>query len=340
MSQLTAARPNRPTRGQCSPLPPHGTAARGTGRPAQGIPGCKCQPCRDAKLKADSLRALANLSGRPVRVPAAPVATHLRNLLDAGMGWRRITHASHCSSSTISRILNGQEKVRRTVADRILAVQYRPAPGRTVNATGTRRRIQALIAIGHTITGIAAESGVDHSVINDILNGAPNVRGMTADRIAAAYDWLSRRPPVDNRPSSVTTSRNRAAREGWAPPAAWDDDEIDDPAAHPDWTGHCGTDRGWWIHSTEGIPACARCETAHAAWLADRKHLAPAERFRQLALAKGAASQRGANLAHDARELMRISGLSVDQAAQRLGVTLNHLQHELARHPETKKEAA
>jgi hypothetical protein len=333
-------RPNRPTRGQRSPLPPHGTSARGTGRPGQGIPGCKCQPCRNAKNKADSMRALANLSGRPVRVPAAPVAAHVRALLDAGMGWVRITRAAHSSSCTLARILNGQELIRRTAAERILAVKYRPAPGRTVNATGTRRRIQALMAIGHTITGIAAESGVDHSVIHDILNGAANVRGVTYDRIAAAYDWLAGGPPADVRPSAATVSRKRAAREGWAPPIAWDDDRIDDPAATPEWTGCCGTDRGWWMHTLHDIPMCPRCETAHAAWLAERRDLPGRERWRQLALAKGAASSRGANLAHDARELMRISGLDIEQAAERLGITRQHLYQELVRHPAPDTELA
>lgn len=228
----TAIRPRRPTRGQRSPLPPHGTAARGTGRPGQGIGGCKCQPCRDAKNKADQLRLLLNTSGRPVRIPAAPVADHIRELLAAGMGWPRITRAAHCSSCTIHRILGGQELMRRTAAERILAVKARPAPGRYVDALGTRRRIQTLMAIGHTIVGIVREAGVDHSVINDVLQGCATVRGRTADRIAAAYDWLSDRPDTWSRKSATTHSRNRAAREGWPPPAAWDD--IDDPACVPD----------------------------------------------------------------------------------------------------------
>lgn len=331
--------PNRPTRGKRSPLAPHGTAARYVGRPGQGIRGCRCQPCRDAKNKADTLRHIANASGRPARVPAAPVADHIRGLLHAGMGWTRITLAARCSSSTIKRILGGQDVVRRTVAERLLAIKHRPAPGRYVDATGTRRRVQALMAIGHTVISIADEADADYSVIFDILRGCPQVRGITADRIAGAYDWLSERAPT-GRKASITTTRKRAAREGWAPPAAWDDDRIDDPQAHPDWTGYCGTDRGWWTHTVDRIPTCPRCEAAHAAWLAERRDLPAAERFRQLSLAKGAASNRGANLAHDARELMRISGLTYEQAADRLGVTRNHIQQELLRHPDTERAAA
>lgn len=255
-------RPNRPTRGVRSPLPPHGTAARGTGRPGQGISGCKCQPCRDAKVKADALRALANLSGRPVRVPAAPVATHIQTLLAAGMGWTRIGRAAHSSSCTIARIINGQKLIRRTVAERLLAVKYRPAPGRTVDATGTRRRIQALMAIGHTIVGIAAESDVDHSTIHDVLNGAPNVRGMTYDRIAAAYDWLADRPPLTDRESAATVSRNRAARGGWRDPKWWEDmGDIDDPAFDP-----AAADAELNFHQRAAL---RREEIIHFAWHGD-----------------------------------------------------------------------
>ncbi|MFF8659522.1 hypothetical protein [Streptomyces huasconensis] len=44
---------------------------------------------------------------------------------------------------------------------------------------------------------------------------------------------------------------------------------------------------------------------------------------------------RGALLAADGRELMRVSGLSYEQAAERLGITRNHLQQAMLRHPET-----
>ncbi|MFJ5644107.1 hypothetical protein [Streptomyces sp. NPDC093223] len=335
MSTTAKLRPNRPTRGQRSPLPPHGTSARGTDRPGQGIPGCKCQPCRNAKVKADAIRAIANMSSRPVRIPAAPVAAHLRNLLDAGMGWVRITRAAHSSSCTIARILNGQELVRRSVAERILAVKYRPAPGRYLDATGSRRRVQGMMVRGHTVVVIATEAALDHSVIHDILNGCPQVRGLTADKIAAAYDWLSSRQPT-GRASAITVTRNRAARDGFAPPAAWDDDAIDDPNAAPDWTGCCGTDHGWWTHKAENIPVCARCQTAHDAWLAEHKNLPRAERARQLFLAKNTAAQRGANLAVDGRELLK-HGVLIDQAAERLGVTRQYLQKELIRHPEAEE---
>jgi predicted DNA-binding protein (UPF0251 family) len=53
------------------------------------------------------------------------------------------------------------------------------------------------------------------------------------------------------------------------------------------------------------------------------------ERFR----ARAAATTREADLAHDARELMRVCGLTTEQAAERLDVTRPHLHQALKRHP-------
>jgi plasmid maintenance system antidote protein VapI len=48
---------------------------------------------------------------------------------------------------------------------------------------------------------------------------------------------------------------------------------------------------------------------------------------------------RGELLAADARELFQY-GVRIEQVAERLGVTRNHIQQELLRHPDTEKAAA
>jgi hypothetical protein len=176
--------------------------------------------------------------------------------------------------------------------------------------------------------------GLHPVYVNAVLKQT-SIFGTTAANVAAAYDRLWNQDPRQHGVCIGTYKKVRtlAQANGWAPPGAWDDDIIDDPAAAPDWTGHCGTDRGWWMHSINDIPVCARCDAAHAQWKAERAHLATNERIRQLALAKGAASNRGATLAADARELLRITGHSVEQIAERLGVTKAHLYQELLRHP-------
>lgn len=58
----------------------------------------------------------------------------------------------------------------------------------------------------------------------------------TAERVARAYAELwDKEPPGP--PSAIARARNHAARQGWAPPAAWDDGDgphgIDNPDATP-----------------------------------------------------------------------------------------------------------
>ncbi|MGO5480449.1 hypothetical protein ACTQVS_09920, partial [Anaerovoracaceae bacterium HCP3S3_H6] len=47
--------------------------------------------------------------------------------------------------------------------------------------------------------------------------------------VVAFYESVTR---LSTGPQS-TRVRNYAERQGWAPPAAWDDDTIDDPTATP-----------------------------------------------------------------------------------------------------------
>jgi hypothetical protein len=261
------------------------------------------------------------------------VAAHLRACIAAGWTRREIAAVSHVSERGIRYIFGGQPTVQRDNAQRLLAI--RPEHSPRVPAIGCIRRIKALSRAGYTVEWTRQQAGCSHRHIYEILNGTVE---LVDRRLAERFAEIYRRHEGTTGPSNP--ARIAARSKGWHGPEAWDPDTIDDPDATPDWTGHCGTDRGWWMHSLHDIPACARCETAHADWLAERKHLPSKERWRQLALAKGTASNRGANLAHDARELMRISGLTYEQAAERLGVTRNHLQQELHRHPEDLEVAA
>jgi lambda repressor-like predicted transcriptional regulator len=312
------------------PLAEHGTTARAKGRPSAGIPGCPCPPCRNAENAYDKRRRFLNQTGRTLRVDTAPVAAHLRGLFAAGAGWTQLAAISDCSTSTIHNLLAEKNpQCRRTTANKILAIQPGDAipEHRGVPAIGTIRRIRALMAQAHTCKAISASCRIDHSTVTDLLVGRSDVVTLgLANRVADGYRALSR--------SSGTSTRslNRARREGWAPPAAWDDDTIGDPDAHPDWTGYCGTDRGWWTHKRQQLPICPRCEQAHQEWLAERADLHPQLRNQEMFRARAEASQREADLAADARELLGY-GVGIEQVAARLGVTRQHLQQAMLRHP-------
>jgi hypothetical protein len=102
---------------------------------------------------------------------------------------------------------------------------------RLIDAAGTHRRIQALSALGYTYDEIAHACGwPDRRNVSDVLTRS-TVQGGTRDRVAAAYDQLSMTVPPPSR--ARTVARNRAARLGWLPPLALDDDRIDDPTYRP-----------------------------------------------------------------------------------------------------------
>ncbi|MFI6560345.1 hypothetical protein [Streptomyces sp. NPDC050534] len=212
------------------PLAEHGTTARAKGRPAAGIPGCPCTPCRRAENNYDKRRRFLNQTGRSLMVDTKPVADHIRGLFAADAGWIQLAAVSGCSTSTIHNLLTEKNpQCRRSTANKLLAIQ----PGdcipehRSTPALVSIRKARALVALGHKCRDIDTTCGIDHTVLTDLLNGSLTTVSLgLARRVDAGFRKLSTTPGTSAR------SRNRAAREGWAPPAAWDD--IDDPEAQPD----------------------------------------------------------------------------------------------------------
>jgi hypothetical protein len=284
------------------------------------------------------------MSSNPAKGPlvgAEPARRHVRNLMSAGVSVVRIAEHAGISFAVVSGLLYTRgpgrgraEQIRTENARRILAVHAEDVATGYVNPTGTHRRLQALMANGWPQLRLGPHIGLHPVYVNAVLKQT-SIFGTTAANVAAAYDRLWNQDPRQHGVCIGTYKKVRtlAQANGWAPPGAWDDDIIDDPAAAPDWTGHCGSDRGYWMHRNQQLPMCPRCETAHTEWLAERAHLAPRQLNREKFRARSAAASREADLAHDARELMRY-GVDTEQAAARLGVTRQHLQQALIRHPE------
>jgi len=304
------------------------------------------QAIREAKNRwARRRRRLIGYGQWQPFVDAQPSREHVLAIKATGMGLAGIAKHTGVKRGSLEHLLYGKDNyppaanIRTESAQAILA--YWPTlddyeDHNSIDGTGTRRRMQALGAAGWPSRAVHRHVGIAHAQTIERLFSCDKVTARLARTIRGFYNEYASKKPEDHGVEEWIANRTRAhaTKRNWAPAIAWDDDTIEDPAAHPDWTGCCGTDSGWWMHTNNGIPACPRCEAAHQAWLAERKQLPAPERFRQLAYAKGAASNRGAVLAADARELMRISGLDTEQVAQRLGVTRNHIQQELLRHPE------
>lgn len=105
------------------------------------------------------------------------------------------------------------------------AVHGRP---RSVDATGTARRLRALAAIGWPMLTLSRRlGGATREYAGQIVNNRQRVRTRTATAVANLYDELS----MTLGPSQRT--RNAAKAKGWPPPLAWDDETIDDPSARP-----------------------------------------------------------------------------------------------------------
>lgn len=100
-----------------------------------------------------------------------------------------------------------------------------------VDATGARRRLQALMTLGYTATQLGRSAGVSRYVIHDIIETQRLVQRGKLALVADLYDELWDAPPPANQGQRYVS--NMAARRGWAPPMAWDDDTIDDPTAEP-----------------------------------------------------------------------------------------------------------
>lgn len=166
---------------------------------------------------------------------AGPCREHLAALAKAGVTLRAVAEQAAISPSVVARIRDGQRMVRNPIAARILAVSVTSIARRDrvhgfVLAVGARRRVQALMAIGWRhedmkawlrANGSAAHSNLILSQAGDMLERR------TADAMAAMYDALWSTPGPSDR------TRARARLLGYAPPLAWDDDTIDDPAARP-----------------------------------------------------------------------------------------------------------
>lgn len=102
-----------------------------------------------------------------------------------------------------------------------------------VDPTGTRRRIQALMAIGWSLTAISRALGHQETYAGQLCRHDTILRS-TADKVARLYEQMSMTLPDTSSPfKAAIVARNiRVARDkGYIPPLGWDD--IDDPDEQP-----------------------------------------------------------------------------------------------------------
>lgn len=205
---------------------------------------CRGDACKEAARLYERNRERMKLYGRANLVPAEPVRRHVRDLMAQGMGWKRVAKAAGVAPSIVGHLLYGKfepghpdyrpprKQISRRNAAAILAVTYTESGGTHVDATGSRRRLQALVHVGWSQSNLARHLDLEGCTAWAIINGRrARIAKTTHDRIAGFFDTHWNTAPQDQLAEVTSRSINHAQRMGWVPAAAWDD--IDDPDDTP-----------------------------------------------------------------------------------------------------------
>lgn len=192
--------------------------------------GCQLPECAQENYRYMSQLRLEHHRGQRRRTDATQSRHHIERLIAANWTQAQIARAAGLAHHVIGDIRRGQQTAASATALAILSVPIGPAPAdvRDIDATGTRRRLRALVAIGWPIDHLAPRLGIFATALGNIARGElEHVRIATADTVALHYQQLSRVPGPSNR------GRILARKKGWHGPLAWDGN-IDDPQAQPE----------------------------------------------------------------------------------------------------------
>ncbi|MGH3447547.1 MAG: hypothetical protein ACRDP4_07975 [Nocardioidaceae bacterium] len=265
---------------------------------------CRCHQCVVASSAYETARVRQHAYGRwDGLVDAGPAREHVLRLMAAGVGLKRVARLAGVSHGGLSKLIYGNHgrppsaRIRPAAAEKLLATRADLAVGTCVDATGTRHRLRALVALGWSQSKLAAELDMQPGNVGHLLQHQAKVQKRTATSVAALYDRLSMTlPPADTHRDKIAASRarNYARARGWLPPLAWDDDQLDTADPHPRTSGH---DPGH-----DGFIDDAAVERRMTG---DRVRLTPAEATETIARMRGA----GHSLAH----IGRITGLKVER---------------------------
>ena len=165
---------------------------------------------------------------------------HIAALRSGDMTDEQIGARAGCAGNTISRIMRPSidwKFLRADIAERILAI---PLPERrfvltvnsrgvvrhTVDATGTRRRVQAACLAGHSLRYQADRLGYSISSLRGWLTRPTLFLGAAAD-VQELFPTLIARPGNDTAAIALGES------QGWLPARYFSADNIDDPNYEP-----------------------------------------------------------------------------------------------------------
>lgn len=216
---------------------PHGTL---TGRKYHK---CGCARCREAanSYARNRTRKQAYGTWQPL-IDAEETRAHVRRIMAAGIGWQRIADHAGVSRGVVQRLLYNfanhpaSKRIRPDHAAALLAVNPSPTllpEGSLIDATGSRRRLQALVVAGWSQRSLAPRLGMTERHISHLMRRR-YMQLRTADSITALYSELRDADPLEHgvTPLGYRRAVLKGNANGWLPAAAWDTD-IDDPDTTP-----------------------------------------------------------------------------------------------------------
>lgn len=218
-------------------------------------------------------------SGRPSLVRVGPETLRAHRKVNRfhreGMAYTDMARQTGLSVAAIHRIANSPDVgMQRSTLEKLGALVFEvmtPAPrghGARLDRTPTARRLRAMWADGFPVSWLADRVSTQQRYVADVIHGrtaySHHSFAERVGRIYATFEGVS--PESCGIPQrSIALARLYASRAGCAPRHCWDPDTIADPDAFPEWTGACGTPKGYNLHTHHGIQPCTPCREAIAA---------------------------------------------------------------------------
>ena len=196
-----------------------------TGKCARRTCPGKARPGRNRGLCS------AHYDAAPDRGYVDPSAARARLALLRSLGVTIDMLGEYGLSQTGVRRVQTAARIRRLTEAKVFTVPIPPglvSSSADVDGTGTRRRIQAMAAMGWSTSEIGARIGSPQNGVSAIAK-RDRVTAETAAAVREAFAELGMTPG----PSEICRARARA--KGWVTGAAWDD--IDNPDEVPQGVG-------------------------------------------------------------------------------------------------------
>jgi hypothetical protein len=212
------------------------------------------------RLHRDYVRSRARPSAygrwQPWAETSDLVREHVRRLRRAGASYRAVARAAGVSPMTVCRLGCGDPargrvtRIHAVQAWRLLAVTpgaLQRASARR-DATGARRRLRALTAMGHPAVSLAHRLDVPPSTVRAVIGGrSATVTAAMHAAVCELYEQIWDLRPFERTSAerrAAAAARTRAACHGWPPPMGLDDNRLDDPGYEPRTRWHPGTGTG------------------------------------------------------------------------------------------------